>query len=471
MRIHNTLTRQAEEFVPIDPTLVKIYTCGPTVYDNAHIGNLSSYIYADMLRRTLNLAGYRTKHVMNITDVDDKTIRKSQEKYPDLSPNDALHKLTNDIYKVFLSDMEKVGNDVYQVKFIHATDSMHDIQKLIKFLLIAEVAYIADDGIYFNIKKYSESRKYGQLSKVELPSEMKSRINNDEYDKDSVQDFALWKAAKPDEPAWAFEHEGKSMRGRPGWHIECSAMSVKHLGQPFDIHTGGIDLVFPHHENEIAQSTADGQPEKLANYFMHNCHLLVNCEKMAKSKGNFYTLRDVEFNGYSALDFRMLILQSHYQTPSNFSWDNLKSARNRLMKWRAVAELRHQLPKVANNDPQETVIDNLLLEAVKALVECNLNTPEALKYIDEAFDVASGDPSSYSIDSVLKLIEFVDRNLGLALEDTTPDISDDIKEQIQLRSVVRANGDYAKSDEIRDKLLSQGIKLNDIPDGVIWSRI
>lgn len=471
MRLHNTLTRQTEDFVPIDPKLVKMYSCGPTVYDSAHIGNLSSYIYADILRRTLNLAGYRTKHVMNITDVDDKTIRESQVKYPILPPNDALRELTNNVYQLFLRDMAEVGNDITKVEFVRATDSMFAIQKLIKFLIVAGVAYKADDGIYFDVQKYSSERKYGQLSNIDLPSEMKSRINNDEYDKDSAQDFALWKAAKPGEPAWNFElDDGTSMHGRPGWHIECSAMSVEALGQPFDIHTGGIDLIFPHHENEIAQSTADGQPERLANYFVHSGHLLVDGEKMAKSKKNFYTLEDIEQKGYSPLDFRMMILQSHYQTPSNFSWDNLEAAHNRLMKWRAVAELRHQIPQNANNEPQEAIVDTLLIRTISTLIN-NLNTPEALMILDQVFDLVGGDSTGFNFDSILSVIKFVDQNLGLQLEDATPDITDNIKEMIQLRLVVRANGDYEKSDEIRDSLLSQGIKLNDIPNGVIWSRI
>ena len=471
MRLHNTLSKANEEFVPIDPKLVKIYTCGPTVYDSAHIGNLSSYIYADMLRRTLNLAGYRTKHVMNITDVDDKTIRESQKKYPNLSPDKALNELTTSIYQAFVDDMRAVGNDINELNFVRATDSMNAIQKQIKFLILAGIAYVADDGIYFDVKKYSNERKYGQLSKIDLPNDMQSRINNDEYDKESAQDFALWKLAKPSEPAWNFDLEdGRSMRGRPGWHIECSAMSVQHLGQPFDIHTGGIDLIFPHHENEIAQSTADGQPEKLANYFVHSGHLMVNGEKMSKSKGNFYTLTNIVQKGYSALDFRMMILQSHYQAASNFTWDSLESAHNRLIKWRAVAELRHQIPDTAHNKPQEAMIDSLILQAVATLIS-NINTPKTLVMLDQMFDIVLGDANNYSNTSISQLIQFVDENLGLSLEENTPDISDSIKEMIQLRSVVRANGDYEKSDEIRDSLLSQGIKLNDIPSGVTWSRV
>jgi len=462
MKLHNTLSKATEEFVPIGSP-VKMYSCGPTVYAPAHIGNLSSYIYADLLRRILASAGYEVKHVMNLTDVDDKTIRDSLTQFPDVEPMEALKKLTARHEQGFMDDMAAVGNDVGAVEFVRATDAMADIQELITKLLETSMAYKADDGIYFDIAKYRESRKYGQLSKIELPERVQARINNDEYDKESAQDFALWKATKPDEPSWGFPGQ---MPGRPGWHIECSAMSVKALGQPFDIHTGGIDLIFPHHENEIAQSTADGQPEKLANYFVHNGHMLVDSKKMAKSANNFYTLADIEQKGFSPLDFRMLVLQSHYQSSSNFTWENLESAHNRLKNWKNVAELRHQLSSGAANSPQGATVASLLSQALEAL-QNNLDTPGVLVYLDKAFDIASATESSGLIET---LIKFIDDNLGLELADTTPDITDDIKEMIQLRATARAGGDYAKSDEIRDALLEQGVELNDAPNGTIWNR-
>ncbi|GHU07009.1 cysteine--tRNA ligase [Alphaproteobacteria bacterium] len=468
MKIHNTLTRQTEEFVPIEAPSVRVYTCGPTVYNNAHIGNLSAYIYADILVRSLRLAGYDVQQVMNFTDVDDKTIRDSRAHYPDVEPMVALTELTRHYEKVFLEDTTSIGNDISAVRFIRATDCIDEIKNFIKLLLDQQIAYLADDGIYFSIREYSKTRKYGQLSHVDLPAEARPRIDNDEYDKDNAQDFALWKIKKDGEPAWDFDVDGKDLSGRPGWHIECSVMSVNELGQPFDIHTGGVDHIFPHHENEIAQSTAGDQPEKLANYFVHNEHLLVDGAKMSKSKNNFYILQDIETKGFDPLDFRMLILQSHYQSPSNFSWDNLTAAKNRLRAWRNVAELRHQVPDI-DDDGQQEIVRGLIAKAGEMLQD-NLNTPEALKHIDQAIDIVSKDINNISHVALLTIFEFVDKYLGLQVLDSTPDIPDSIRDLIAVRQVERANGDYAKADEIRDALLSDGISLRDDGANVIWYR-
>jgi cysteinyl-tRNA synthetase len=469
VKIHNTLTRKTEEFVPIEPPTVRVYTCGPTVYNNAHIGNLSAYIYADTLVRALRLADYDVRQVINFTDVDDKTIRDSRARYPDMDPMAALTELTRHYEKVFLEDTASIGNGISDVKFVRATDCIHEIQDLIRRLLDQKIAYVADDGIYFSIRAYGKTRKYGQLSHVDLPAETRPRIDNDEYDKDNAQDFALWKVKKDDEPAWDFDIGGRDLSGRPGWHIECSAMSVNELGQPFDIHTGGVDHIFPHHENEIAQSTAGDQPKKLANYFVHNEHLLVDGAKMSKSKNNFYTIHDIEQKGFDPLDFRMLILQSHYQSPSNFSWDNLKAAKNRLVAWRNVAELRHQVPDI-DDDGQQEIVRGLISQARSALLD-NLNTPEALRYIDQALDIVSRDPSNVSHVALDTIFGFVDQSLGLDIIVSTPDVPASIKDLINVRQAERANDDYARADEIRDALYTQGVELRDVDGGVIWRRV
>ena len=231
MRLHNTRHHQTEEFAPLNGNQVRMYSCGPTVYNHAHIGNLSSYIYADILRRTLKAAGYDTKHVMNFTDIDDKTIRDSRAKYPDDEPMVALTKLTTHYENVFLDEMTAVGNNVHDVVFVKATDNIDGIQQLVKRLLDQGEAYIADDGVYFSIDKYRENRVYGQLSHIDLAGDKQARVNNDEYDKDQANDFALWKKQKEGEPAWDFWIDGATnMPGRPGWHIECSVMSSKNLG-------------------------------------------------------------------------------------------------------------------------------------------------------------------------------------------------------------------------------------------------
>ena len=466
MRLYNTRTHSIENFAPLQDNTVRMYSCGPTVYNHAHIGNLSSYIYADTLRRTLKAIGYQVKHVMNFTDVDDKTIRDSHMKYPDDEPMVALTKFTAHYERVFLDEMAQVGNSVDDVTFVKATDNIADIQQLIRKLLEQGDAYVADDGIYFSISEYRKTRQYGQLSHVDFNATDRQRINNDEYDKDHAHDFALWKAQKEGEPAWDFTlPDGSSMPGRPGWHIECSVMSVKNLGQPFDIHTGGVDLIFPHHENEIAQSTAGNQPAEYANFFVHNEHLLVNGAKMSKSAHNFYTLPDLVERSFSPLDFRLLVLQSHYRSATNFSWETLEAAKNRRRHWCNVAELRHQV----SDNPSEKQIDKVsqLVEQAQDAMENDLDTPNALKYFDEAFDLFK--PEQTDLGALDMLLTAIDQLLGLKLIETTPDIAPEDYELIDERQQARHAKDWAKSDQLRDELAKRGIQIKDGPTP-IWSR-
>ncbi len=279
IKLHNTLTKQVDEFQPLSADKVTIYSCGPTVYDHVHIGNLSAFIAADTLRRMVSGLGYDVKHVMNFTDVDDKTIRRSREDYADLEPIDALKKLTTKYGNLFIEDMQKIGNDTEALSFIKAADdaTIEGMRELIKSLYEGGFAYVADDGVYFSIEAYKKSGKtYGQLVELSEANTSSERIQNDEYDKESIHDFSLWKTKKPGEPAWEFTLDGHDLTGRPGWHLECSVMSKMGLGQPFDIHTGGIDLTFPHHENEIAQSTAGQSDPTYAQVFVHNEHILVD---------------------------------------------------------------------------------------------------------------------------------------------------------------------------------------------------
>lgn len=472
-KFYNTRTKQVEP-VPIDanistPDVVTIYSCGPTVYNHAHIGNLSSYIYADMIRRTIWEADLTPLHVMNFTDVDDKTIRDSKKRYPDAEPIQALHDFTRHYEQIFISDMEAVGNDIKMIKFVRATENIATIQDLINDLLANEMAYIADDGIYFNVQKYAECHKYGQLVNLSINNaNTKQRINNDEYDKDSAHDFALWKRQKPGEPAWDYRlPDGQEMTGRPGWHIECSAMSTKYLGQPFSIHTGGVDLMFPHHENEIAQSTACAdQPDTLAKMFIHNEHLLINGQKMSKSAGNFYCLPDLINRGFNPLDFRMLVLQSHYQNATNFNWEILASARNRRLKWCAVAELRHQV-----HDSMDVNQYDAIEEAIPAINDHlfnNLATPEALSDLDRLFDLFT--PENCSHAALNRLLTYVDETFGLQLKKSTPDISEQAYALIDRRQSARLAKDWTESDRIRDQLAELNIAIQ---DGVtpIWHQI
>ena len=466
MKLYNTLTHSVDNFAPLQDNTVRMYSCGPTVYNHAHIGNLSSYIYADTLRRTLKAIGYQVKHVMNFTDVDDKTIRDSHMKYPDDEPMVALTKFTAHYERVFLDEMAQVGNSVDDVTFVKATDNIADIQQLIRKLLEQGDAYVADDGIYFSISEYRKTHQYGQLSHIDFNATDRQRINNDEYDKDHAHDFALWKAQKEGEPAWDFTlPDGSNMPGRPGWHIECSVMSVKNLGQPFDIHTGGVDLIFPHHENEIAQSTAGNQPAEYANFFVHNEHLLVNGAKMSKSAHNFYTLPDLVERSFSPLDFRLLVLQSHYRSATNFSWKTLEAAKNRRRHWCNVAELRHQV----SDNPSEEQIDKVsqLVEQAQDAMENDLDTPNALKYFDEAFDLFK--PEQTDLGALDMLLTAIDQLLGLKLIETTPDIAPEDYELIDARQQARHAKDWTKSDQLRDELAKRGIQIKDGPTP-IWSR-
>jgi cysteinyl-tRNA synthetase len=471
MKLYNTLTRNIEDIKPLQQDSIAMYSCGPTVYDNIHVGNLSSFIMADTLRRVLKASGYSVKHVMNFTDVDDKTIRRSHEKYSSLDPHEALRKLTTEYTDIFLHDMRRIGNDVDSFTFVRATDCVESMKNLISRLHEAGFAYVADDGVYFSIEAYRRSgKKYGQLLEITSESTAEARIQNDEYDKDSAHDFALWKKQKAGEPSWEFMLDNKDLSGRPGWHIECSVMSRDNLGQPFDIHTGGVDLIFPHHENEIAQSTALEENPIMARAFVHNEHLLVDGKKMSKSLQNFYTLEDVIAKGYDPLAFRLMILQAHYRNQTNFTWESLKAAQNRLNDIYAWADLRHQ----PQTDTMPDELDQLFKstrEAMQAALEDDLNTPEALSTLSRLMnymgDIAIPGVEGTHTDGMLAYIENV---LGIPLTNR-PDITDDQKHLIKERQTARDNKDWAKSDELRDRLKEQGIGVRDTAFGPIWTRL
>lgn len=469
MKIHNTLTKKIEDIIPLNEGQISIYSCGPTVYDRVHIGNLASFIYADTLRRVLNESNLQITHVMNYTDIDDKTIARSKDMYPNESPMDALKKLTEDEINNFNNDINKVGIDLEAIKFIKATDSINDMQILINQLLEDNIAYIAEDGIYFSIDKYKDTGKiYGQLSSISNESTGSARINNDEYDKTSVHDFALWKFSKQNEPSWDYTIEGNNYKGRPGWHIECSAMSQKILGTPFDIHTGGIDLIFPHHENEIAQSTASNSKDKLANIFVHNEHLLIDNRKMSKSLNNVYTLEDLMKKNFNPLALRMLVLQAHYRSILHFSWENLEAAQNRLDSYQAMADLVWQV-KNADSKLEESYIQESL-KAITQSLQNDMNTPEALKLLSDFEHKANQEViNEQNVKAYRDFIDKIDELFGFQLK--KEDVSHDIKELIEQRENARENKDYEKADKYRNQLQTKGISVRDTDNGSIWSRI
>jgi cysteinyl-tRNA synthetase len=465
LKLTNSLSaNQKDVFKPINSNKVRIYSCGPTVYDSIHIGNLRSFIMSDLLRRTLVLAGYEVTHVMNLTDVDDKTIKRSLQTYPDMQPKQALAKLTDKYSKLFMKDMDLIGNDTSSLKFISATQSIEGIRALIRELEEDGFAYTSDDGVYFSIQKYIESgKKYGQLVKIDSKNTSLERINNDEYDKDEAHDFALWKTQKEGEPAWPFELSGKRLDGRPGWHIECSVMSTQTLGQPFDIHTGGVDLKFPHHENEIAQSTA-GKGRVYANYFIHNEHLLVEGKKMAKSFNNFITLQDISESGVDPLVFRVFTLMSHYRSQNNYTTKSLQQSAKLLNSLKSWADLRFQnlvskkyaqLLQTTTTDITERLLDDM-------------DTPGALGKLMPA--IKQADSLGADSRAIELLVKYLDKNLGFDfLTDT--DITAQQKKLINERQTAKQNNDYDLSDKLRDKLEENGITLNDSSQGVTWARL
>jgi cysteinyl-tRNA synthetase len=470
MKIYNTLlaSRKLEDISPLDGRTVRIYSCGPTVYDHAHIGNLSAYVFADTLRRAIALSGLEVQHAMNYTDVDDKTIRRSREQFPDDDPAAALKKLGDKYIKLFSDDMVRIGNDIKAITFVRATDAktIWGMKDLITKLHEKGFAYIADDGVYFSIEAYKKAGKtYGQLLEINASNTSESRIQNDEYDKESVHDFALWKKQKDGEPAWEFTLDGQDMTGRPGWHIECSVMSRQELGQPFDIHTGGVDLIFPHHENEIAQSTAVEDSPVMAHVFAHNEHILVDGKKMSKSAQNFYTLEDIVQKGIDPLAFRLKILQSHYRSQVNFTWESLEAAQNLLTRLRAWADQKHQ--KAAYHSAASEPYAGLT-RAMLAAAGDDLNMPEALRTLSDL--AGKGEEAGVDAEKIQPLLNIVDRLFGLQLAER-PDITHEQKDLIAEREQARQQKDWARSDELRDQLKAQGLGVRDTSDGPVWYRV
>ena len=468
MKLYNTLTRNVEPFIPLKNNEARIYSCGPTVYDHAHIGNLSAYVYSDTLQRALAFEGYTVQRAMNYTDVDDKTIRRSREQFPDADPHVALKLLTEKYIGLFLQDMQRIGNDTNHVTFLRATDqpTIQGMQDLIVELHAQGFAYVADDGVYFSIETYRNRGKiYGQLSEITTADTSESRIQNDEYDKESVHDFALWKTQKDGEPAWDFKLEGHDLTGRPGWHIECSVMSRQALGQPFDIHTGGVDHIFPHHENEIAQSTALEENPVMATMFVHSEHMLVDGRKMAKSAQNFYTLSDILEKGYDPLAFRIKVMQSHYRNSVNFTWESLDAAQNLLVNLRSWADLKHQ--SLANTSSLGTEYA-ASLKRIQAAMSDDLNTSLALAELA----ALANQSEVHGVDGtkIQNMLNIADALFGLQLADR-PTINDSQKLLIQERQEAREAKDWMRSDELRDQLKEQGILVRDTPRGPIWSRI
>jgi cysteinyl-tRNA synthetase len=461
----NTLTRKKEVFKPLEADTLKMYTCGPTVYDYAHIGNFRAFLFEDLLKRWLKHQGFKVMHVMNLTDIDDKTIKGSQkQRVP-------LREFTDFYVKAFFEDIKILNIEPADV-YPRATGHIAEMVALIKTLMVKGYAYRGeDDSIYYAINKFPN---YGKLSKIKT-AELKAgaRVSQDEYTKEEAQDFALWKAWTPEDGDVFWETEiGK---GRPGWHIECSAMSMKYLGETFDIHCGGVDNMFPHHENEIAQSEA-ASGKKFVDYWLHNEHLLVEGKKMAKRLGNFYTLRDLLAKGYDPIAIRYLLMSTHYRQQFNFTFEGLESSKGAVDRLRNFVRRLHDVDDGKDSRGKIAVLTEKLEACFGGSMDDDLNIGIALASLFDFVREINNmlDSNTISKAEALQvggLMMLIDEVLGVIgkveVEEALPA---DIDGLVQKREQARKAKNWKEADEIRAQLKAIGIVLEDTAQGVRWHK-
>ena len=462
LKFYNTPSRKIEEFKPINPENVKVYTCGPTVYASPHIGNWVAFIYWDILVRTLQLNGYNVTRTMNITDVGH--LVSDEDDGEDKLEKGARRegKTVWEVAEFYTNEFLKGMHDLNLItpdNLSKATDFIPEQIEIIENLSKKGFTYKTSDGIYFDTAKFP---KYADFAHLDLENLKAGARVNFNPEKKNLSDFALWKWSPKDKKR-GMEWEYCGRMGFPGWHLECSAIAINTLGETIDIHTGGIDHIPVHHTDEIAQSeTFTGKT--FSNYWLHCNHMTSDGKKISKSLGNGFTLEQIISQGFSPMDFKMFVLQSQYRTESNFSFENLKSAQNRLKNWQNIASLRWQ---VKGNDG--TIPSLATKQIILEEVNNNLDTPKALAKIDEIFgEIIKANPEKLNYSNLLELIEFIDELLGLNLTTSTPDIPDEIKMKIIERNNARAEKKWAKSDEIRDELLSKNIILRDTPKKSFW---
>ena len=462
LRIFNTMTREVEEFSPADVPRVKIYSCGPTVYDFAHIGNFRTFATVDLLTRFLGWKGYDVFSVMNITDIDDRTINRSNER------GVSLRTVTQQYEDAFFEDLDKL-NCARADRHPRATEHIAEMLEICRKLEKKGLTYVSGGSLYYRISGFDN---YGRLSRIDKEGILEgARVDSDEYEKESARDFVLWKGKKEGEPFW----ESPWGDGRPGWHLECSAMSGKYLGETFDIHTGGVDLVFPHHENEIAQSEgASGHPP--VRYWFHIEHLLVNGDKMSKSKGNFFTLRDLLEKGFDAMAIRYLLLSVPYRRRLNFTFDGIESAKTSLKRLESFGtRLGEEREKAAKNPAGEADAELLRLkDRFAESLDDDLNTAEALAALFDMVRVANGlmDKSSFnraSFELCRSLLGDFRAVFGIR-EAKALSLEEEVEKKIAEREDARKKKDFALADKIRDELKDMGIVLEDTAKGVRWRR-
>ncbi len=460
IQFHNTLSGKLEEFKPLHTNEVKMYTCGPTVYDYAHIGNFRAFVFEDLLRRFLEFKGYNVIHVMNLTDVDDKTIAGAAREGKNFNDFTATY------IQAFQEDLKTLNilPPTIQPRATREIDCPKGIIELIKTLLDKGAAYESDGSVYYRVAAFP---RYGKLSKKKLELNIAgARVDVDQYEKEEGSDFALWKKAKEGEPAW----DSLWGKGRPGWHIECSAMSMKYLGETFDIHAGGEDLIFPHHENEIAQSeAATGKP--FVKYWLHCKFLLVNGEKMSKSKGNFYTLRDLLVKGYNPLVIRYVLLAAHYRTPLNFTLEGLEDAKNTLSDLLKFYKgiLDHENLKRGFNT-QDTLKEEMarFQSEVDEALSADLNISNALAALFSFIGkwdklIRTGKISRKDWEALKHFLKRVIEDiLGLHFNLQVPKT---IEVLVHQREELRKSKKFTEADKIRKQVEEQGFELLDEMSG------
>lgn len=462
LELFNTETRKKEKIVPREGKAIQMYTCGPTVYDYAHIGNFRTYVFEDLLRRTLKYLGYELDQVMNITDIDDKTIKGALEK------KISLHEYTEPFRQAFFDDLTSLN--IQKVEYYpKATQYIEQMIDIILRLLEKKFAYKGQDGsIYFSINKF---KSYGRLSHLDLKALKKGaseRISADDYDKENASDFVLWKAFDPKRDGYIF-WDSPFGKGRPGWHIECSAMAIKLLGSTIDIHCGGVDNIFPHHENEIAQSESFTN-KKFVLHWVHCEHLIVDGKKMSKSLGNFYTLRDLLSMGYTGRDVRYMLMHIHYRTQLNFTFEGLKAAKASVQR---IQDFVERLKSVKEKTPFNLVqpfLDKEKTKFIEALSD-DLNISVALAALFDLireinFLIDDKKISQEEANNVLMFMKEIDEILGFIFLEEQESVPKAVEEALEKRIEARKYKNFKLADELRDFIFDQGYIIEDLSDGV-----
>ena len=458
MKFYNTLTNKIETFKEIKQGTIGLYTCGPTVYDYAHIGNFRSYMFEDLVKRYFIYKGYNVKHVMNITDIDDKTIKKANEM------GISLDEVTAVYIKDFMEGIETL-NILKADHYPRATGHIDEMLETVDQLYEKGYAYKKDNSVYFSIEKFSDYGKLANISRDALKTG--ASVDADEYDKDDVQDFVLWKGKKQGEPSWKSEKFGD---GRPGWHLECSSMSSKYLGNHFDIHMGGVDNIFPHHENEIAQSQC-ATGEQFVNYWIHCQHLIVDNQKMSKSLGNFYTLRELLEKGYDPMEIRYLLISTHYRKLLNFTFDGLRQAGQAL---RRINDFIFTLKGLKPADGETAEISHLIETSeakFRENMDADFNISGALgMFFDfiHQVNLKQKELKKQDIKNILDFMARIDTVLGVMKKEEKKMLGAEIEAKIQERQQARKEKNFQLADAIRDELKTKGIALIDTPEGTRW---